>query len=910
MRPVARVRARSARCIVAALLVVAGPALFPRHAAAQTPAPAAPTPPAPPPPAAPDEKPRDGSSIPRGAAGAAIIAPKEEAPTAPQAVTVEPPKLVKDEGAVYPQQAVTDGVREKITVVLVLEIDVTGAVRKATVETPQGHGFDEAALEAARKLVFEPAKRADRAVAAKIRHRYAFTPPEARFRGRVRARDTDRAVGAGKITLTGPDGQARTTDLAAGSFTFEGLVAGTYRFKIEAEGFVAAEGTQELGPGEEVSNVLRLERSVAAGAAAPKAPEGDEDGALEVRVRGVRPPREVTKRTIEQREMNRIPGTGGDALRSLQYLPGVARPPGLAGLLIIRGSSPNDTNTFVDGTLVPLIYHFGGLSSAIPTELLEKIDFYPGNFSAQYGRVMGGVVDVGMRDPKKDKLHGLAQVDLIDARVLAEGPIGNTGWNFAVGGRRSYFDLWLKPVLEAAGSGVSTAPVYYDYQALLSRDLGKDSSVRFALFGSDDRLKILVKSPVASDPAIGGGVSAHTGFYRLQGRYKTKFGKDTDFKLMTAIGSDFIEFALGDNYFTLESFPLSTRVEVSQKVSPGVTANVGMDMLYAPYDVRVRFPPFPQPGEPPSGPILSRPPLVSEDKDAIYRPALYTELELVPQAGTRLVPGVRVDYAKDTRSWDLSPRINFRQDVVRNPRTTLKGGVGVFMQPPQPQETNPVFGNPSVKSNRALHYGLGAEHELTRNIELGLEGFYKQLDRLVVQGKGNQGRGRIYGLEVLLRYKPDARFFGWLAYTLSRSERQNSPADPVVLAPFDQTHILTVLGSYRLGRGWEFGSAFRLVSGRLVTPQTYGFFDENTGVLLSQQAYPPFNQRLPVYHQLNIRVDKTWRFKAWQLGAYLDVQNVYNHGNVEGVSQNYNFTRSTFATGIPLLPSIGLRGEF
>ena len=37
--------------------------------------------------------------------------------------------------------------------------------------------------------------------------------------------------------------------------------------------------------------------------------------------------------------------------------------------------------------------------------------------------------------------------------------------------------------------------------------------------------------------------------------------------------------------------------------------------------------------------------------------------------------------------------------------------------------------------------------------------------------------------------------------------------------PFDQTHILTILGSYRLGHGWEFGARFRLVSGNLVTPE-------------------------------------------------------------------------------------------
>src|SRR5262249_25365210 len=154
-------------------------------------------------------------------------------------------------------------------------------------------------------------------------------------------------------------------------------------------------------------------------------------------------------------------------------------PPGLAGFLIVRGAAPEDTNVFADGSLIPIAYHFGGLSSVVPTELLDRIDFYPSNFSARFGRVMGGVVDLALRAPDTSCLedygkpsdrtgcyHGLLQVDLIDARVLFQGPIGNSkNWSFAVGGRRSWIDTWLKPVLEGAGSTVSSAPVYYDYQA-------------------------------------------------------------------------------------------------------------------------------------------------------------------------------------------------------------------------------------------------------------------------------------------------------------------------------------------------------------------------------------------------------------------------------------------------------------
>jgi TonB family protein len=862
-----------------------------------------------------------GQGVPRGGSGAVVVPPASgSAQPAPPPVTLTPPMLKRDEGAVYPKQALQDGMREHVDVMLVLEIDATGLVKRASVEKSVGHGFDEAALAAAAKLVFDPASRNGKPVAARIRFKYGFDVPPAALVGRLLDAKSGQPITSARIVARAADGREYTTTSAdGGRWTLPKLPTGKYRVTLSASGYKTQIADLDLNPGEETSVLQRLEVDTstpstalggntpppAGSGAAPPPPIDD------IIVKGVRPSREVTVRTIEQREMNRIPGTNGDALRSLQNLPGVARAPGLAGLLIVRGSAPQDTNYFIDGTLVPIVYHFGGLSSVVPTEMLEKIDFYPGNFSSQYGRVMGGIVDVGIKDPKKDRIHGLAQADLIDARVLAEGPIGNTGWNFAVGGRRSYVDVWLKPALTASGAGVTTAPVYYDYQALVQRDFDSHSSIRFMFFGSDDRLDILIKSVNASEPGLAGGISTHTGFWRLQARYKNRFDKDTELRVTAAVGEDFVDFNLGDNFFHLDSYPITTRAELARKITRGVTANFGLDLLYTPYDVTVRFPPFPRPGEPPGGPFLSRPAITTHDQSSVFRPGMYTELEITPWHGGRIVPGARLDYAKDTQSWDLAPRFIARQDITDYPRTTLKGGAGIYFQPPQPQETNPVFGMAGLASNRAIHYGLGVEREVTKNIEVSFEGFYKQLDYLVLNKVGNVGNGRAYGTELLLRYKPDARFFGWLAYTLSRSERRDQPGDPLRLAQFDQTHILTILGSYRLGRGWEIGARFRLVSGNLYTPNNYGFYDTGAGAYLPLQSFPLYGSRLPVFHQLDIRVDKTWLLKGGaRFGMYLDVQNVYNQGNVEGVTYNYNYTQSAFVNGLPIIPSLGARIEY
>ncbi len=833
-------------------------------------------------------------------------------PPPPPPATITPPAVKKDEGAAYPAQAITDKVKDPVTIDLVLSLDANGAVTNVTVENPAGHGFDEAATEAAKKLEFEPARRNGTPVASKIRHRYVFNPPGSRFVGRVLRGDSTATkqapLSGATIVITAANGQSlRATAGEDGTFAIDELPAGTYHITISASDYVEQSYDETLDPGQEAKADVRLAHVVAV---QPDSSKGED--VEEVEVKGERPPREVTKRTLEQRELSRIPGTNGDALRGIQNLPGVARPPAIAGLLIVRGASPNETNIYVDGTLVPIVYHFGGLSSVIPTEMLEKIDFYPGNFSSYYGRVTGAIVDVGVKNPtihKDKKIHGLAQADLIDARFLVEGPIAD-GWNFTVAGRRSYVDLWLKPVLEKAGAGVTTAPVYYDYQVMLEKDFDKKNSLRFFFFGSDDRLAILTRTVNGSNPGVGGDITLGTAFYRFQARYLGKLSDDTELRLTAAVGKDAIDFGIGDNFFVLESYPINPRAELSQKIAPGVRNNLGLDVLYIPYTINLRLPPLPRPGQPPPGPFGSQPPLTFSDTDAIYRPAIYDEVELTPWAGTRIVPGVRLDYAKDTRAWDVQPRVVVRQDLHREfPRTTLKGGIGRFAQPPQPQETNSVFGMSGLVSNIANHYGAGIEQEFTRQIEVSVEGFFRQYDRRVVQGLGNVGEGRAFGIETLVRYKPDAHFFGFLAYTLSRSVRKDGPDEPEKLFNFDQTHILTAVGSYRLGRGWEIGARFRYVSGSLTTPQTYGFYDATVGAYLPLAGFPPSSQRNPAFHQLDIRVDKSWQLGVVKLSAYLDIYNVYNQANVEGVSYNYNSTLSTNASGIPFLPSIGIRGE-
>ncbi len=300
-------------------------------------------------------------------AGALGLAPRSALAQADQqgaeAAAVVPPKLAKDSPARYPGEVAARP--ENVVVELILDIDNAGAVAKAIVAQSGGPGFDEAALAASKGLVFEPATRATRPIAARIRFRYDFPPPPARLSGRIARRATDSPIAGATVRIRDASGNEHTALTAAdGTFHFESLPAGKTHIHVESARNEPEDDDQELAAAEETIVTLRP----APLPEAPPSPAGGPDEPVqEVRVKGERPPREVTKRTISRAEIFSSPGTNGDALRAVQNLPGVARPPPFGGQLVVRGSAPQDTQTFVDGTNVPIIYHFGSLSSVVPS---------------------------------------------------------------------------------------------------------------------------------------------------------------------------------------------------------------------------------------------------------------------------------------------------------------------------------------------------------------------------------------------------------------------------------------------------------------------------------------------------------------------------------------------------------------
>ena len=263
-------------------------------------------------------------------------------------------------------------------------------------------------------------------------------------------------------------------------------------------------------------------------------------------------------------------------------------------------------------------------------------------------------------------------------------------------------------------------------------------------------------------------------------------------------------------------------------------------MLFGKANVLIRAPRPPKEGEPPSNIDLSQTITANNQGIALWSPAGFVEAEIKPWQGMLVLPGLRVDYFQRIHQALAQPRLTARWQLGE--RVTLKGGVGLFVQEPDFDETDEAFGNPALKAERAIHTSAGIEVKPRPWITLDATGFYKDLSKLVSRTEDlvvtdgmsqglrydNHGSGRVYGLELVARHEFEHNFTGWLAYTLSRSERTDSGSSEARLFDFDQTHILTAVASYLLPRNWQIGGRFRLVSGNPETPVIGSTFNATT----------------------------------------------------------------------------------
>ncbi len=838
------------------------------------------------------------------------VSRRQQAPDASVPLMTRAPELLSQVEPAFPSSALDGGVSGEV--VLRLTVDADGAVEQAEVVRSGGADFDQAALAAAVQFIFRPAEIDGKPGAVQLEFTQHFVwrapsvaevvdagPPLGLLAGQLVEKGNRHPVSG--VTVWIADGGYSYESDGEGRFSLPG---GPGPVTVYARGAAHEpfEAEETLASGEKLEVIYYL---------TPKAV-----GLYQTTVHGTRERTEVSRHTLERAELMKVPGAFGDPLRVLQTLPGVARAPFGLGLLLVRGSSPNDTGVYFDGIQLPLLYHFAGGPSVVNPELVDRIDFYPGGFGSEYGRAIGGIVDVAPRDLALDGLlHVNGKIDLIDSALYVSAPVPWVkGLSFSVSARRSYVDALLALVLN--GTTV-VAPSYYDWQAKVDyHPPGSQHSFGLFVFGSQDLLKVVMGrgSPTSVE------LNTQQGFFRVEGAWQYRGDKFSN-KVQLFGGTNNQSFGVASLRFDENDLVGGLRERAEYAFSPMVKLRGGLDIqltqaslsTYLP--LPANYPTFP--GEQPDIILATN----TAQRDLFpYAEWLELQLKFGP---VKLFPGLRADQYREFGRWRtaVDPRLSVRLELgEEGHQLAFKGSIGQYHENASVQL---LTANPNLDLQAAFQASLGGEWDITPDINLDITGFYnrrfnlgERTNQATVNADGTVTRlladngavGRAYGVEIFLRRKITEHFFGWITYTLSWSQTHNREA-AYQWAQFDQRHILNAVAQYKFGSGWEVGARFRLTTGNPITPVIGSTFDSDT------QGYRPINgavgsARDATFHQLDVRVDKTFLFRKWTLGVYVDIQNIYNQKNQEAVLNDYRYRTTSAISGLPIVPVLGIKGSY
>ncbi|MFW5813716.1 MAG: TonB-dependent receptor domain-containing protein, partial [Fibrobacterota bacterium] len=863
------------------------------------------------------------------------------------------PELTTFVEAEYPRECIREGIEG--VVLLELLVNEEGKVDSAAVVNGVHPLLDSSAAEAARAFLFSPAVAGGEDVAVMLQYEYRFSLREAvstpdayvNFTGRILERGTRKPIEEAMVVVEFLDTLSDTslgmpfslyleqiaklegqsleegrmivlTD-SNGQFTFRSLPTCRVEVTFPVSGYEPYWTEERISRQEVVEATYYLRRHSYSD--------------FEVTVYGRAEEKEVSRHQLTVAEVKKIPGLGGDAVKVVQALPGVGRPSFGGTDIIVRGAPTWDSRYFLDGVTIPLVYHFGGLKSVYNSEALESVDFYPGGFSTRYGGGVAGVIELTGRKAKRDRYQGTVDMNFMDASFLAEGPV-NEKVSVIASGRRNFVGDILSAYFDNAEPNtyqVAVAPFYWDYLLRTDVDVNEDHGMFFTLFGARDSMGVFFPRMRGGSSEISEDAENFTMkilFHMLTMGAESKIGDKwtNSLRLSGTYAKDRFS-AFGLVIVEESSYMGHLRNQLSYKASDRVIVNAGLDMSLLNHNMVLIMP-------------NARNVIVRDTtEDWLFGDiGAYLNMEYKPTKKFQLIPGIRYDYYpeldyrgsvvpefwpyesfnnKRGKSGEPSLRVNARYEQSKE--HVFKAAAGTYNQTPQPmgQVIHETWGEPDLPATKAAQYVAGYEYHLSDLVSLDMQTYYNRQWDIPRMGAGNEskkyysdGKGRMYGLEMMLRHDKSERFFGWLAYTLSRSERWDRDLDKYIVYGQDETHHIQLLGSWHLDRDWDLGFRARYVTGKPTTP-VIGIEESEDGNYIYALYGERNSARYDPFFQIDLRADKKWIMDKWIFSTYLELQNVswFFYKSPEFTSYNYNYKHKSVGSMIPLI-SLGFKSEF
>jgi len=646
---------------------------------------------------------------------------------------------------------------------------------------------------------------------------------------------------------------------------------------------------------------------------------------------------------VTPKEIEKIPSIGGqpDLAQYLTVLPGVIFSGDQGGQLYIRGGPPVQNKVLYDGMIIYNPFHSIGLFSVFDVDILKNVDVYTGGFNADYGGRISSVMDITTKDGNKKRIGGKIDFSTFGAKALLEGPIvkqktdQSASLSFILSVKNSYLDKSSEIFYSYMDQDLPYS--YLDIYGKISINAANGSKVSLFGFNFTDKASLTgynVDNSVVTEVPID---------YNWD-----SYGGGLNFVVIPGKSPVLIEGNFAYSYY---------KVNMEEPNSPPRSSSIsgfngGLQFSYFFGKNTLKY-----------GLDLSGYKTVFDFYNSVNRKIDITqnttEVDLWVKykwtIGKFIIePGIRGQYYASLSTFSPEPRLAVKFNATKNFRLKAAGGyytqnlisttndldiVNLFYGfLTGPENLPKEFNGKEVKNKlqQAWHVIFGVEWDITNNLSLNVECYYKYYPQLTNINRNkifednaeNAGQpdylkkdfiiesGDAEGVDISLKY--DIRWFHfWGTYSLGFIHRFDGISTYV--PPYDRRHNLNLMGTFNIDKRatWEVNVRYNYGSGFPFTP-TQGYYEElffsqiGTPVTTTNGSlgilYGDYNShRLPYYSRLDFDVKKTFFFgKRMKLAVDASVTNVLNEWNVFYVDRVTN----TVVYQLPILPSLGLSFTF
>ncbi|MCK4922673.1 MAG: TonB-dependent receptor, partial [Bacteroidales bacterium] len=562
---------------------------------------------------------------------------------------------------------------------------------------------------------------------------------------------------------------------------------------------------------------------------------------------------------------------------------------------------------------------------------------------ASSGGRLASLLDVTMKDGNIKKFGASGGIGSISSRLTLEGPIVKDKTSFLIAGRRTYADMFL-PLMRNDDLEDSKLH-FYDMNVKVNHIVNENNRLFLSgYFGRDvfanefagmeygNKSFSLRWNHLFSQKLFSNFTFIHTLYdYELG----TAEGEPNGFKWYSDLSdlsakADFIFYSKPGSTFKFGA------ITTYHTFNPGIAKGIGEESLFTEYKVPDNFG------------LESGIYAMSENKLGDHFSIKYgIRFSSFQNIGKATI----YDYDQNFQAVDstvyiqgeifntysgLEPRLGINYTI--NDRNSIKASYNRTRQYLQLAQNSTAgtpldiwfSASPNVKPQISDQFSIGYFKNMRENsLEASFEAYYKVMNNTIdfrdhallllnpmLDGEIRTGKSWSYGLEFLLKIS-EKKFNGWVAYTLSKTERQIEGINDgnVYAAPYDKPHDISFVLNYLLSDRLTLSSNWVYATGLPTTFPTGRY--EILGKILP--IYSERNDyRYDNYHRLDLSVTlegKRKESRRWQGEWIFSIYNAYKRKNTWAINfvqdeedPNVTYAEKTYLFSI--IPAITYNFKF